>query len=96
MSYSINPLSDRVVIEAAEADEVSTGGIILPDTAQEKPQRGKVVAVGPGRTTDSGTLVSPSVSVNDEVLYGKYSGTEINIDGSDLLIVRENDIMAKL
>ncbi|MBT4731961.1 co-chaperone GroES [Candidatus Woesearchaeota archaeon] len=96
MSYSINPLSDRVVIEAAEADEVSTGGIILPDTAQEKPQRGKVVAVGPGRTTDSGTLVSPSVSVNDEVLYGKYSGTEINIDGDDLLIVRENDIMAKL
>lgn len=96
MSYSINPLSDRVVIEAAEADEVSVGGIILPDTAQEKPQRGKVVAVGPGRTTDSGTLVSPSVNEGDEVLYGKYSGTEINIDGSDLLIVRENDIMAKL
>lgn len=96
MGYNINPLSDRVVIEAAEADEVSTGGIILPDTAQEKPQRGKVIAVGPGRTTDSGTLVSPSVSVGDEVLYGKYSGTEISIDGSDLLIVRENDIMAKL
>lgn len=96
MGYNINPLSDRVVIEAAEAAEVSTGGIILPDTAQEKPQRGKVVAVGPGRTTDSGTLVSPSVSVGDEVLYGKYSGTEINIDGSDLLIVRENDIMARL
>jgi len=96
MGYNINPLSDRVVIEAAEAAEVSTGGIILPDTAQEKPQRGKVVAVGPGRTTDSGTLVSPSVSEGDEVLYGKYSGTEISIDGSDLLIVRENDIMARL
>ena len=94
MSYSINPLSDRVVIEAAEADEVSTGGIILPDTAQEKPQRGKVVAVGPGRTTDSGTLVSPSVSVNDEVLYGKYSGTELKLDSKNYLIMRESDILA--
>lgn len=96
MDYNINPLSDRVIIEAAETAEVSVGGIILPDTAQEKPQRGKVVAVGPGRITDSGTLVEPSVNVGDEVLYGKYSGTEINIDGSNLLIVHENDIMAKL
>lgn len=96
MSYKINPLSDRVVVEPDQPEEVSNGGIILPDTAQEKPQRGKVVAVGPGRTTDSGTLVEPSVDVGDEVLYGKYSGTEITVDDSDLLIVRENDIMAKL
>ena len=82
MALKIKPLADRVVVEPAEAEEVSAGGIILPDTAQEKPQQGKVVAVGPGKVSDSGTLVEPTLKTGDSVLYGKYSGTEVTIDGT--------------
>ena len=94
MALSIKPLSDRVVVEAAPAEEVSSGGIILPDTAQEKPQQGTVVAVGPGKTSDSGTLVKLTVKAKDKVLFGKYSGSDITIDGKDYMIMRESDILA--
>jgi|TARA_B100000029_G_C17066952_1_gene775367 chaperonin GroES len=94
MALSLKPLSDRVVVEAAPAEEVSSGGIILPDTAQEKPQQGTVVAVGPGKTSDSGTLVELTVKKNDKVLFGKYSGSDITIDGKDYMIMRESDILA--
>ena len=89
-------MADRVVVEPAEAEEVSAGGIILPDTAQEKPQQGKVVAVGPGKVSDSGTLVEPTLKTGDSVLYGKYSGTEVTIDGTEYSIMRESDILAIL
>ena len=92
----LKPLQDRVVVKAAEAEEISKGGIILPDTAQEKPQQGEVIAVGPGKISDSGELIKPQVKKGDKVLYGKYSGTEITFDGEDYLIVRENDIFAIL
>ncbi len=96
MALNIKPLADRVVVEAAAAEEMSTGGIILPDTAQEKPQQGTVVAVGPGQASDSGTIVDMTVSKGDKVLYGKYSGTEVNHDGKEYLIMRESDILAIL
>jgi chaperonin GroES len=96
MALKIQPLSDRVVIEAAPAEEVSSGGIILPDTAQEKPQQGKVVAVGNGKVSDSGTLVKPTLKVGDSILYGKYSGTEVTINGSEYTIMRESDVLAIL
>lgn len=90
----IKPLSDRVVIKPAPADEKVQGGIIIPDTAKEKPQKGEIVAVGPGKTSDTGELIKMSVKVGDTVLYGKYSGTEVTIDNEDYLIVRESDILA--
>ena len=96
MALKIQPLADRGVVEPAEAEEVSAGGIILPDTAQEKPQQGKVVAVGPGKVSDSGTLVEPTLKTGDSVLYGKYSGTEVTIDGTEYSIMRESDILAIL
>ena len=96
MALKIKPLADRVVVEPAEAEEVSAGGIILPDTAQEKPQQGKVVAVGPGKVSDSGTLFEPTLKTGDSVLYGKYSGTEVTIDGTEYSIMRESDILAIL
>ena len=91
---SIKPLSDRVVIKAQEAEEKTASGIILPDTAKEKPQIGEIVATGPGKVNESGNLVNMSVKKGDEVLYGKYSGTEISHNGDDLLIMRESDILA--
>ncbi|MBI72500.1 MAG: co-chaperone GroES [Candidatus Marinimicrobia bacterium] len=91
---SIKPLSDRVVIKAQEAEEKTASGIILPDTAKEKPQIGEVVATGPGKVNESGNLVKMSVKKGDKVLYGKYSGTEISHNGDDLLIMRESDILA--
>ena len=91
---NIKPLSDRVVIKAQDAEEKTASGIILPDTAKEKPQKGKIVAVGPGKVNDAGNLVKLSVKKGDKVLYGKYSGTEISHDGDDLLIMRESDILA--
>jgi len=84
------------VVKPAEAEEVSKGGIILPDTAKEKPQQGEVMAVGPGKVADNGQLIKPQVKKGDKVLYGKYSGTEITIDDVDYLIVRESDIFAIL
>ena len=96
MGLSLKPLSDRVVVEPAAAEEKSSGGIILPDTAQEKPQQGTVVATGPGKVSDSGTLVKMSVKDGDNILYGKYSGTEVNVAGTDYIIMRESDILAVL
>jgi len=96
MALNINPLSDRVVVEAAAAEEKSSGGIILPDTAQEKPQQGTVIALGPGKASDSGTIVKMTVKKGDKVLYGKYSGTEVNHEGKEYLIMRESDILAVL
>ncbi len=93
---NLKPLQDRVVVKPAEAEEVSKGGIILPDTAKEKPQQGEIVAVGPGKVADNGELIKPQVKKGDKILYGKYSGTEITVDGEDYLIVRESDIFAIL
>jgi len=84
------------VVEAAPAEEKSSGGIILPDTAQEKPQQGTVIAVGPGKISDSGVTIKMSVKVGDKVLYGKYSGTEVTYDGKEYMIMRESDILAVL
>jgi len=92
----MRPLSDRVVIKPLEAGEKQQGGIIIPDTAKEKPQQGEVVAVGPGKVADSGELVKMEVKVGDKVLYGKYSGTDVTVDNEDYLIVRESDILAVL
>jgi len=93
---NLRPLDDRVVVQAMEPEEKTAGGIVLPDTAQEKPQRGKVVAVGPGKLLDSGTRGELSVSVGDEVIFGKYGGTEIEVDGQEVKILRESDILAKI
>ena len=92
----IRPLDDRVVVEPLEAEETTAGGIVLPDSAQEKPQRGTVVAVGPGRLLDSGERGQMSVAVGDEVIYGKYGGTDIEIDGNEVKSLREGDILAKV
>jgi len=93
---NIKPLSDRVIIQAQEPEEKTASGIILPDTAKEKPQIGKVIAIGPGKTNDSGNLDKMTLKKGDKVLYGKYSGTEITFEGMDLLIMRESDILAIL
>src|SRR6202023_2631032 len=90
------PLHDRVVVERINAEAKSAGGIIIPDTAQEKPQQGKVVGVGPGGRDESGKLIPIDVKVGDRVLFGKWSGTEVKIDGKDLLIMKESDIMGVL
>jgi len=96
MAISLKPLDDRVVVKPLEAEERTAGGIVLPDAAKEKPQRGKVIAVGPGRLLDSGERCAVSVVVGDEVLFGKYGGTEIEVDGQDVKILRESDILAKV
>jgi chaperonin GroES len=87
------PLHDRVVVRRIEAEEKTAGGIIIPDTAKEKPQEGEVVAVGPGARDEQGKLITPDVKVGDRVLFGKWSGTEVKLDGEDLLIMKESDIM---
>ena len=92
----IRPLDDRVVVEPIDAEEMTAGGIVLPDSAQEKPQRGTVVAVGPGKLMDSGNRGELSVNVGDEVIYGKYGGTDIEVDGDEVKILRESDILAKV
>ena len=96
MALSIKPLADRVIVRAAAAEEKTKSGIIIPDTAKEKPSRGEIVAVGEGKTADSGSLIKPQVKVGDNVLYGKYAGTEITVDGEDLLMMRESDVFAVL
>ena len=96
MALKVKPLADRVVVEPAPAEEVSSGGIILPDTAQEKPQQGTVAATGPGKVSDSGKAVAMEVKKGDKVLYGKDSGTEFSFEGKDYLIMRESDILAVL
>jgi chaperonin GroES len=92
----LRPLDDRVVVEPVEAEEKTAGGIVLPDTAKEKPQRGTVVAIGPGKLMDSGKRGELSVSKGDTVIYGKYAGTDIEIEGRDVKILRETDILAKV
>ena len=89
----LKPLDDRIVIKQSEAEEKTSGGIILPDAAQEKPQIGKVIATGPGRLLDDGKRGKMSVKKNDEVLYGKYSGTEVEVDGKKVVILRESDVL---
>jgi chaperonin GroES len=92
----LKPLDERVVVEPVEAEEKTAGGIVLPDTAKEKPQRGTVLAVGPGKLLESGDRSALSVAVGDEVIYGKYAGTDIEIDGREVKILRESDILAKV
>lgn len=91
-NFRIKPLADRVIVKPAEAEEKTKGGIILPDTAKEKPIEGTIVAVGPGKIGDDGKKVELSLKVGDVVLYGKYSGTEVTVDGVEYLIMRESDI----
>jgi chaperonin GroES len=92
----LDPLDDRVVVEQLEAETKTKGGIVLPDSAKEKPQRGKVIATGPGRVSDDGKRIAPSVKKGDTVIYAKYGGTEVEVDGKDYMILRETDILAKI
>jgi len=89
----IRPLHDRLVVEREEEDTTSKGGIIIPDSAKEKPSRGKVVAVGTGKLLESGDTLKPALNVGDNILFGKYAGTEVTIDGNDLIVMREEDVM---
>lgn len=93
-TVQLKPLGDRVVVKAIEAEEKTRGGIILPDTAKDKPQEGEVVAVGPGRVLDNGSRVAPEVKVGDRVIYSKYGGTEIKVDDVEYLVIRESDLLA--
>jgi chaperonin GroES len=92
----ISPLADRVVVRPTEEAEQMRGGLYIPDTAKEKPQQGEIIAVGPGRISDQGERLAPDLKAGDKVLYGKYSGTEVNVDGEQLLILRESDVLAVL
>ena len=92
----VKPLADRVVVKALEETEEMRGGLYIPDTAKEKPQQGEIVAVGPGRLSDKGERIAMEVSEGDRVLYGKYSGTEVTVDGETYLILRESDVLAVL
>jgi chaperonin GroES len=91
---NVKPMEDRVLLKPTEAEQKTSGGIIIPDNAKEKPQKGEVVAVGPGKTNDKGQKIEMTLKKGDKVLYGKYSGSEITIDGKDYLIVRESDVLA--
>ena len=93
---SLKPLNDRVLVLRIEEDEKTVGGIIIPDTAKEKPQEGKVIAVGPGKLDDEGKRIPPEIKENDRILFGKYAGNEVKIDGVEHIIMREDDILAVL
>jgi chaperonin GroES len=95
MAAKLQPLADRLVVKPIQREEVTRGGIILPDTAKEKPQEGEVVAVGPGRMTDDGKRIAMDLKVGDRVIYSKYGGSEIKIDDVEMIILRESDILAK-
>ena len=95
-AITLRPLDDRVVVEALEAEEKTSGGILLPDTAKQKPQMGKIVAVGPGKLLDSGTRAALSVKVGDTVLFGKYSGSDVEVNSRELKILRESELLGKL
>jgi chaperonin GroES len=93
---NIQPLQDRVLVKTLDTGEMKKGGIIIPDTAKEKPQEAEVIAIGPGRVSDDGKLIPVNVKVGDKILYGKYSGTEVTVDGTEYLFMRESDILAVL
>ena len=92
----VRPLHDRILVKRVEEEQKTAGGIIIPDTAKEKPQEGRVIAVGNGKVTDEGKVIPLEVSVGDRILFGKYSGSEINLDGEEHLIIREEDVLAVL
>ena len=94
MAFNLKPLGSRVVVEPLEQEDVTAGGIVLPETAKEKPQKGKVLSIGPGDRDESGKRIQMDVNVGDTVLFAKYAGTEIKVDGSKLLILRESDLLA--
>ena len=91
----VQPLEDRIIVKALEQEQKTSGGIIIPDNAKEKPQKGEVVAAGPGKTSDKGVKIEMNLKKGDQILYGKYSGTEVKIDGDEYLIMRESDVLAK-
>lgn len=93
---NLTPLHDRIIVKAAKAEETTKGGIIIPDTAKEKPMQGEIIAVGKGRVADDGKLIAMTLVVGDKVLYGKYAGTEITVEGEELLMMRESDVFAKI
>ena len=95
MAIKLEPMADRLVVKAIQKEEITKGGIVLPDTAKEKPQEGEVLAVGPGRVTEDGTRIAMDVKVGDIVIYAKYGGTEIKVDGEEVMILRESDILAR-
>ena len=92
-STKVKPLADRILVRRLEETETSRGGIIIPDTAKEKPQQGEVIAVGPGKLSDDGTRVKPEVAIGDRILMSKYAGTEVKIEGEDFIIMREDDVL---
>ena len=92
----LQPLGDRLIVEVLEEEETTTSGIVLPDTAKEKPQRGKILAVGPGSRNDEGQIIPMDVAEGDEIIFSKYGGTEIKVDGEELLVLRESDVLAKV
>src|SRR5207248_8643790 len=96
INLKVRPLDDRVVVEPLEAEEQTTGGILLPDTAKQKPQRGKVIATGPGKMRDDGKRSAVAVSVGDEVLFGRYAGNDVEVNNREFKIMRESDILAKV
>src|SRR5205085_1454945 len=96
INLKVRPLDDRVVVEPLEAEEKTPGGLLLPDTAKQKPQRGRVLAVGPGKMRDNGERMALSVSRGDEVIFGRYSGNDIEVEGREIKIMRESDILAKV
>lgn len=89
----LKPLGDRIVVKALDAETTTAGGLVLPDTAKEKPQTAEVLAVGPGKTLDNGSVAAMEIAVGDKVVYGKYSGTEIKVDGQELIILRQDDVL---
>lgn len=91
---ALKPLGDRIILKPSQSEEKTAGGIVLPDTAKEKPQEGEVIAVGPGRTLDNGQTAALEVKVGDKVLYAKYGGTEVRVDGEDYIILRQDDVLA--
>ena len=96
MALKLKPLADRVIVKQSEAEEKTKSGILLPDAAKEKPTKGKVIAVGPGKLDDNGKRMEPGVKTGDSVYYGKYSGTDVEVDGEKLVILRESDILGVL
>jgi chaperonin GroES len=90
----IRPLQDRILVKRVDEEETTSGGIIIPDSAKEKPQEGLVVAVGPGKTLDSGEIATPGVNAGDRILFSKYAGTDVNVDGDEHIIIREDDVLA--